>query len=52
VQTPIGEIEPRLGHARQAFHRALDTGDAGAAGNAFDREIHAERPVAGRSGKE
>ena len=52
VQTPIGEIEPRLGHPRQAFHRAFDASDAGAAGNAFDREIHAERAVAGRPGKE
>ena len=52
VQTAIGEIEPRLGHARQALHRAFDARDAGAAGDALDRQIHAERAVAGRLGKE
>ena len=43
VQTAVGEVEPRLGDAGQMPHRAFDARDAGAAGDAFDREIDAER---------
>ena len=50
MQPAIGEIEPRLGDAGQLFHRAFDARDAGAAGDALDREIHAERAVAGGLG--
>ncbi len=52
MQPAIGEIEPRLGHARQAPHRAFDAPDAAAAGDALDRQIHAERAVGTRLGIE
>ena len=47
AQPAVGEIEPRLGDARQAFHCALDFADAGAAGDALDGELHGERAVSG-----
>ncbi len=52
MQPAIGEIQPRFGHARQVPHRAFDTRDAGATGDTFDRQFHAERAVAGRLGIE
>jgi hypothetical protein len=52
VQAAIGVVEPRLGDAGQLLHRALDAADAGAAGDAVDRQIHAQPAVGVRRGVE
>ena len=47
LKAAICEIQPRFRHSGQAFHRILDPPYAAAAGNAFDRQLHAQRAVPG-----
>ena len=42
-KTALGEIEPRVDHARQLGQPALDLADAAGAADAVDRERHMRR---------